>query len=69
MGGIEINHTAGDDPVVRACRFLKKFTSPKMVVIIDTHCLENGYFVWSGDSSENYQTCSMKEVCVKPSVL
>ena len=35
MGGIEINHTVGDDPVVCVYKFLKKFTSAKIIVIID----------------------------------
>jgi len=42
--------------------FLKKHKAAKIIVIVDTHCLENGYFVWTGDSPQDYRACSLLEV-------
>jgi hypothetical protein len=50
------------DPVGEAERFLKRFPTAKIVIILDTHSVENGAFVWSGSSPETYRTCYMLEV-------
>jgi len=50
------------DPEDAAKRFLKAYTMAKIVVVIDTHCLENGFFVWEGDSPTTYAACSLLEV-------
>ncbi|KAF9642917.1 hypothetical protein BDM02DRAFT_3132771 [Thelephora ganbajun] len=34
----------------------------KIVTIIHTHCLDNGFFVWTGDSPETYHACSLLEI-------
>ena len=44
-----------------AVDFLKRFTSAKLVVVIDTHCGDNGFPVWKVRGGE-YQTCSLGEV-------
>ena len=43
-------------------KFLMTYPMVKIIVIVDTHCLENGYFVWTGDSPEDYRACSLLEV-------
>jgi hypothetical protein len=45
-----------------AVEFLQSGLAVKIVVIIDTHCIENGRFVWRGDSPANYEACSLPEV-------
>ena len=42
--------------------FLREHPSAKIIVIIDTHCLNNGFFVWKGTSAANYAACSLAEV-------
>lgn len=42
--------------------FLKKHPTAKIVVVIDTHCFDSGWFIWTGDSPETYQSCSLLEV-------
>jgi hypothetical protein len=41
--------------------FLKRHPFARIVVVIDTHCLENGAFVYEGDSPESYQGCLLPE--------
>ena len=36
----------------------------KIIVVVDTHCLENGSFVWTGDRPTAYEGCSLLEVCI-----
>ena len=45
-----------------AGRFLMEYPTAKIVVIIDTHCVKNGSFVWKGTSSTGFQACGMDEV-------
>lgn len=50
-------------------RFLEFYPTAKIITIIETHCLENGCFVWSGKSPTTYQACQLIEVgssCVPP---
>ena len=44
--------------------FLKAHRTAKIVVVIDTHCLDNRYFVYTGDSADEYKACSLKEVSI-----
>lgn len=43
-------------------QFLKAHPTAKIVVVIDTHCIENGFFIYKGISPENYAACSLLEV-------
>ena len=43
-------------------QFLKAQATANIVVVIDTHCIENGFFIYKGDSPENYAACSLLEV-------
>jgi hypothetical protein len=48
--------------------FLDQHTTAKIVVIVDTHCLEEtGSFIYKGSTPETYEACRMKEVCGAPS--
>lgn len=57
-----------DDKTIRtnsskaAESFLEEFPYAKIVVIIDTHCLENGFFVWRGNSRKTYEACPLLAV-------
>lgn len=42
--------------------FLNYYPTAKIVVVIETHCLENGRFVWTGESPTTYEACSLLEV-------
>jgi hypothetical protein len=44
--------------------FLKKHPITKIVVVVDTHYLDNGYFVYTGDSPDTYKACSLKEASI-----
>lgn len=57
-----VRHVDPEDPVVQAKKFLKKYELAKIVVVIDTHCLDNGCFVYGGDTSEDYMACSLEQV-------
>jgi hypothetical protein len=45
-----------------ADRFLDEYPTAKIIVVIDTHCIENGYLVWGHDAANGLLTCSMLEV-------
>lgn len=65
-GGTEDDgyRTETTDTSKPAEEFLEKHPTAKIVVVIDTHCLENGYFVWTGDSKGELQACSLLTVSV-----
>lgn len=48
-------------PIKEVTDFLKKYTTAKIVVVIDTHCLDNGQFVWTGNSPKEYEACPLSE--------
>lgn len=52
--------TSNDVKVIH--KFLKDHRTAKIVVVINTHCEDNGYFVWTGSSDETYRSCSLLEV-------
>lgn len=51
-----------DNPIAEAVGFLEKYKTAKIVIIVDTHCLESGQFVYMGDGPETYRGCFMEEV-------
>ena len=50
------------DLVVEARDFLAKHSLAKILIVIDIHCLENGAFIWKGNTPVSYQGCSLLEV-------
>jgi len=42
--------------------FLKQHSTAKIVFIVNTHCLPDGFFVYLGDSPDTYKSCSLLEV-------
>ena len=65
---LEARVGADDDQVVTKSApkvlkdFLEKHTTAKIIVVVDTHSLSNGYFVWKGKSQDDYKACSLFEV-------
>jgi len=53
--------TATTTTPAMAEELLERYPTAKIVVVIDTHCLDNGYFVYTGNSPETYKACSLKE--------
>jgi hypothetical protein len=43
-------------------RFLMSNDGARIVVVVDTHCLDNGRLVWTGTSADEYRACSLFEV-------
>ena len=39
--------------------FLNYHSTAKIVVVVNTHYLENGFFIWLGDSPEEYKARSL----------
>jgi hypothetical protein len=45
--------------------FLDQHTTAKIVVVIDTHCLEEtGGFIYEGTTPESYAACNMSQVSI-----
>ena len=42
--------------------FLRRYGAAKLIIILDTHSLDNGYFAWTGSSPSTYEACSLQEV-------
>ncbi|KAF9790817.1 hypothetical protein BJ322DRAFT_1017455 [Thelephora terrestris] len=65
-----LQHTSGENDerltgsqaAADAIEFLEANPYAKIVVIIDTHAAENGYFVWAKDANGDYQACSLLEI-------
>lgn len=43
-------------------RFLNKHEWAKILIIVNTHSLENGCFVYKGDRPQDFEACSLLEV-------
>lgn len=57
---------------LEAERFLENHPTAKIVVVIDTHCLENGHYIYRGNNvDKDFEACQITEVsvmgCVIPS--
>lgn len=59
---INDSHYKSSKDVSIAQKFLDEHNTAKIVFIVDTHCLENGFFVYQGDSPNTYNACSLLEV-------
>ena len=55
------HYNTSEDPTL-AVEFLKKHVTAKILFIVDTHSLDNGCFVYAGDSPMTYEACSLLEV-------
>ena len=42
--------------------FLRKYDTAKIIFILDTHCRDNGHFVYKGTDPQSYEACSLLEV-------
>lgn len=51
------------DPTA-AKSFLKEHKTAKIVFIIDTHSLDNGYFLYAGDTPNTYDGCQLIEASI-----
>lgn len=49
-------------PVAEVVSFLKRNKTAKIIYIIDTHSMDNGFFAYTGDSPKDYMACSLEEV-------
>ena len=54
--------TETSDSSKHAEKFLKEHSSAKIVVVIDTYCLDWSFFVWKGESAAGYSACWLAEV-------
>lgn len=56
-------------PLGEVDKFLTHYPTAKIIIVVETHCLENGRFVWTGEFPTTYEACSLLEVrsgCVTP---
>jgi hypothetical protein len=51
-----------ENPLGVVSAFLKRYDTAKIVFILDTHCGDNGRFVYTGRRPEQYKMCSLIEV-------
>lgn len=54
-----------EDPVKQVMAFLTQWDTAKIVVVVETHCIESGKFIWTGDEPVNYESCWLEEVGVR----
>lgn len=50
------------DPLGVLSTFLQKYNTAKIIFVLDTHCGDNGRFVYTGTTPETYAACSLIEV-------
>lgn len=50
------------EPTREARAFLDKHPMAKIIIVVDAHCMDNGFFVYEGDSAETFKGCPMSEV-------
>ena len=61
-GANDDGHFTWSDDMSLAEEFLENHRSVKIVVAINTHSADNGYFVWTGSTAETFCACSLLEV-------
>jgi hypothetical protein len=50
-------------PYPEVTQFLTKHSTAKILVVVDTHCLqENGALLWEGNDSQSYGACPLWQV-------
>ena len=59
-GGVDMQEL--QDPFQEADKFLAKYSLAKIIVIVDTHCLDNGFLVYKGNSPVDYEQCTLHQV-------
>lgn len=65
------DHDGDDDDTITtrtskaAEDFMEEFPLAKIVVIIDTHCSESGFFLWRGDHKGDFETSPLLPVSKK----
>lgn len=57
----DVNTITTDTPET-AGTFLMDHPTAKIIVVIDTHCIDNGFLLWRGTTAENLLACSLSEV-------
>ena len=62
----DVTHESVEDPIQKAVEFLARFKTAKIVVVFDTHSVDNGAFIWRGNSADksSLESCYMLEVGV-----
>lgn len=50
------------DETWAAEEFLKRHITAKIVVVINTHCMDSGDFVWAGHDAMTYRVCTLLDV-------
>ena len=62
----DVTHESVEDPIQKAVEFLARFETAKIVVVFDTHSVDNGAFIWRGNSADksSLESCYMLEVSV-----
>ena len=51
-------------PINDVIAFLKEYLAVKIVIIIDTHCLNNGAFIYQGNSLMTYVACYLPKASI-----
>lgn len=56
------SHGTRKDPVSMVADFLNQNETAKIIYIIDTHSLDNGFLAYTGETPQDYMACSLEEV-------
>ena len=57
------NLSSSAKPSDEALSFFQDHPTAKIIIVVDTHCVENGAFVYEGDSLATFKACYLPEVC------
>ena len=50
------------NPIGEVEEFLWEHETANIVIIIEMHSMENGWFIWCGHNSDTYKVCMLWEV-------
>lgn len=51
------------EPVNVVDRFLKRYATAKIIIVIDTHAVEGGWLTYGGNTPSDYKACCLEDVC------
>lgn len=52
------------DAVVTVLDFMKQNPTAKIIYIVDTHSMDNGFLAYTGNTPSEYMACSLREVSI-----
>jgi capsule polysaccharide modification protein KpsS len=58
----DVRYEVFEDPVSEVIKFLERYSTAKIIYVVDTHAMDNGFLAYEGTTPKDYLSCSLEEV-------